>query len=107
MAALLARASLLDNAMRRWLYRLEVVVVAIAVAASAIAWGWGVVGRWFWLQIRNFVAIKVLEQHGDEAPRHIAERIGALALDGDELGIEVWRKIAARVDQLNQRSSIQ
>lgn len=45
-------------------------------------------------------ANEVLRQHGDEAPLHVAERIGALALAGDAAGVETWKAIAARVDQL-------
>lgn len=43
----------------------------------------------------------VLREHGDQAPRFVAERIGALAIDGDTAGIEVWRAIAARLDALS------
>jgi hypothetical protein len=42
----------------------------------------------------------VVKQHGDAAPKHIAERIGALALAGDVAGIKAWKGIAARVVQL-------
>ena len=45
-------------------------------------------------------AIKVETTHGQQAPRFIAERIGALALAGDAAGVATWRAIAVRVDQL-------
>jgi hypothetical protein len=45
-------------------------------------------------------ALEVVKQHGDAAPKHIAERIGALALAGDVAGIKAWKGIAAKVDQL-------
>ena len=45
-------------------------------------------------------AAQVLKQYGDDAHRHIAERIGALALEGDMDGVEVWKAIAYRFDQL-------
>jgi hypothetical protein len=45
-------------------------------------------------------AQQVMRQHGENAPAHIAERIGALALAGDEAGVETWKRIADRVDQL-------
>ena len=32
----------------------------------------------------------VLQTHGDKAPLHVAEQIGALALAGDEAGIRTW-----------------
>jgi hypothetical protein len=46
-------------------------------------------------------AQQVMQQHGDRASAHIAERIGTLALAGDEAGIETWKRIADRVDQLS------
>lgn len=42
----------------------------------------------------------VLQQHGDRAAVHVAERLGALGLAGDGAGVEVWRSIARRLDQL-------
>jgi len=47
-------------------------------------------------------ALKVEAIHADSAPAFIAERIGALALAGDETGVERWRQIAARLDQLRE-----
>lgn len=46
-------------------------------------------------------ALQVVKQHGDNAPLHIAERIGALALAGDMAGVATWKRIANRVDQLS------
>lgn len=45
-------------------------------------------------------ALAVERQHGEDAPRFIAERIGALALAGDLEGIERWKEIAAQLDML-------
>lgn len=45
-------------------------------------------------------AIEVERQHGDRAPVFVAERIGALALAGDAAGVEMWKAIAARLDQM-------
>lgn len=42
----------------------------------------------------------VIKQHGDRAPAFVAERIGALTLAGDDEGVEAWKAIAARVEQL-------
>jgi hypothetical protein len=42
----------------------------------------------------------VLTTHGDKAPLHVAEQIGALALAGDESGIQTWQAIARRIAQL-------
>lgn len=45
----------------------------------------------------------VKRQHGDRAGEHIAERITALALSGDNEGVVRWLEIAARLDALDQR----
>lgn len=45
-------------------------------------------------------ALAIERQHGERAPVFIAEQIGALALAGDEDGVERFRQIAARLDQL-------
>ena len=39
-------------------------------------------------------------QHGADAPRVIAERIGELALEGDLAGVQNWRAIAERYTRL-------
>ncbi len=45
-------------------------------------------------------ALAVERQHGARGPAFIAERIGALALVGDVEGVERWRAIATKYDQL-------
>jgi len=45
-------------------------------------------------------ANKVLTMHGDQAALHVAEQIGALALAGDEAGIQAWQAIGRRIAQL-------
>lgn len=45
-------------------------------------------------------ASMVLAQHGDDAFTFIAERIIALAGEGDQAGIDRWREIERRVNQL-------
>ena len=45
-------------------------------------------------------AIAVQRMYGDLAAAHVAERIGALALVGDQDGIDRWMAIARRLDQL-------
>lgn len=42
----------------------------------------------------------VERQQDDNAPRVIAERIGALAAEGDFDGVARWRAIAERLSQL-------
>lgn len=45
-------------------------------------------------------ASTVLEQYGDHAPVFVAERIGVLADAGDQAGVDIWKAIAIRMDQL-------
>jgi len=45
-------------------------------------------------------AHQVLKTHGDSAPRHVAERIGELALQGDAEGVATWKAIARRLSDL-------
>ena len=47
----------------------------------------------------------VLQAHGDKAPLHVAEQIGALALAGDAAGIQTWQAIAARIVQLTSETA--
>jgi hypothetical protein len=44
----------------------------------------------------------VVRQHGEKALLHVAERIGALALAGDEKGVATWKAIAQRIDRLSR-----
>ena len=48
-------------------------------------------------------ALEVQPQHGERAPVFVAERIGALALAGDAAGVETWRAIASKMDQILPR----
>ena len=45
-------------------------------------------------------ALHVEKLFGDDGPKHIAERIRALALGGDEVGVATWMSIAVRLDQI-------
>ena len=45
-------------------------------------------------------ALHVEKEHGERAPEFIAERVQTLAMTGDVLGVERWRAIADRFDQL-------
>jgi hypothetical protein len=51
-------------------------------------------------------ALAVAEQHGDKMWVHVAERIGALAMEGDGAGVSRWRQIAAHLSELH-RGSVQ
>jgi hypothetical protein len=46
-------------------------------------------------------ALAIERQYSDQAPLHVAERIGALTLADDEAGVARWKEIAARLDQLH------
>lgn len=47
-------------------------------------------------------ALAVERRHGTRAVVFAAERIGALALQGDTAGVEMWKAIAARLDDLSR-----
>ena len=42
-------------------------------------------------------ALQVEREHGDNAALWIAERIGALALEGDAAGVARWKAIAEKL----------
>lgn len=45
-------------------------------------------------------AMAIEQRHGDAAPVFVAERLGALALEGDWAGVTRWQAIAQRLDSL-------
>ncbi|WP_416221813.1 DUF6961 family protein [Sphingomonas sp. S1-29] len=45
-------------------------------------------------------ALHLEREHGPRAPAVIAERMSALALAGDGPGVQRWKAIAERYDQL-------
>jgi hypothetical protein len=45
-------------------------------------------------------ALAVQRTHRDAAPVFVAERIGSLALAGDEEGIRRWQEIAMRLERI-------
>lgn len=45
-------------------------------------------------------ALEVERQHGSNAAVFVAHRIGALLLEGDLAGVDRWKAIAAKLDQL-------
>lgn len=47
-------------------------------------------------------AATVEKLHGADAPRFIAERIGALAIAGDADGMAMWKAIAVRLDAMRK-----
>ncbi len=46
------------------------------------------------------VALWVEKNHGEGGPAFIAKQIERLALEGDEVGVAMWRTVAERFDQL-------
>jgi hypothetical protein len=50
-------------------------------------------------------ALEIERQHGPKAGVFVAERIGALALQGDMDGVSMWKAIAARLQTLSQSSA--
>jgi hypothetical protein len=49
-------------------------------------------------------ALLVKRLHGERAALHISERIRTLAAAGDVAGVQRWREIAERFDQLQPQS---
>jgi hypothetical protein len=50
-------------------------------------------------------ALEVEQQHGVQAVLHVAERIGALALEGKGVGVERWKAIAGKLDALRPETA--
>lgn len=50
------------------------------------------------------VAATVLRQHGEKAPVHVAERIGACAVADDAAGVATWKAVAVRMDAMLKAS---
>ncbi len=49
-------------------------------------------------------ALAVERAHGEGTPAFIADRVRALALQGDGDGVQRWRDIAAKFDELKAAS---
>ena len=52
------------------------------------------------------VALWVEKRHGRDGAQFIREQVRRLAENGDEAGIEMWRVVADRYDQLRERGTI-
>jgi hypothetical protein len=52
------------------------------------------------------LTIRVERDHGAGAPRYIAERIGEAAVADNRAGIDLWKAVAARFDQLRPQRSL-
>ncbi|HEX4693622.1 DUF6961 family protein [Sphingomonas sp.] len=49
-------------------------------------------------------ALAMHKRYGDDAPIQVAERLGGLAISGDEAGVERWQQIAVALDGLMRSS---
>jgi hypothetical protein len=58
-------------------------------------------------ELRWAEALALLKAHGDRTALFLAERVGALALAGDEAGVTRMKQIAARLDALWESKTIQ
>ena len=58
-------------------------------------------------QVMLGAAMMLLKRHGDLAPLKVAERIGVLVVEGDEMGIAVWRAIAGHMDAILRAGPMQ
>lgn len=47
------------------------------------------------------LALWVEKRLGADGPRFIAEKVGRFALAGEQGGVDLWREVAARFDQLS------
>lgn len=57
-------------------------------------------------QVMLGAAMMLLKRHGKLAPLKVAERIGELAADGDEMGVAIWKAIAACMDEILRAGSV-
>ena len=58
-------------------------------------------------QVMWGAAVMLIKQHGDLAPVKVAERIGQVAMQGDDEGVVVWRAVAAHMDAILRAGSVQ
>lgn len=49
------------------------------------------------------LALHVERLHGADGPLYIAEKIGEAVLEGDQVGIDLWKAVAARFSKLSNR----
>jgi hypothetical protein len=51
-------------------------------------------------------ASMLMKRYGTQAPAKVAERIGALATDGDMHGVRIWQAIAGCMDEMMRSRGI-
>lgn len=49
------------------------------------------------------LALHIEHKHGADGPRYIAERIGKFAMKGDQGGVDLWKEVARRYEQMISR----
>ncbi|MXO91091.1 DUF6961 family protein [Pontixanthobacter aquaemixtae] len=56
-------------------------------------------------QERWAAALWVEKNHGEAGPAYIAKQVERLTFEGDEAGVETWKAIGDRFDQLMRKST--
>lgn len=51
------------------------------------------------------VALWVEKNHGENGPAYLAKQVERLANEGDEAGVDTWKTIAQRFDQLQYQDT--
>ena len=46
------------------------------------------------------LALLVERKHGEDGTRYIAERVGKFASEGQQGGVDLWKAVASRFDEL-------
>jgi hypothetical protein len=49
------------------------------------------------------MALATIKHHGERAPVYAAEQIGRLALEGDQAGVEFWKKVCRELDGMGRK----
>ena len=52
-------------------------------------------------------AMMLLRRHGDLAPARVAERIGELAMAGDQEGLLFWKRVVLKMDRILRPGAVQ
>lgn len=58
-------------------------------------------------QVLLGAAMMLLKRYGDHAPAKVAQRIGKLAMEGDDLGVAAWKVIAKHMAEIMRAGPIQ
>lgn len=58
-------------------------------------------------QVLLGAALMLMKRHGDQAPAKVAARIGELVVEGDAMGVTVWKAIAMHMDDVLRAGTVQ